>query len=236
MKSALEECHRHGWLISGIDDEDGRECYAFPSPLHESRITRFFSRLSTPPPFSSLYDLCDGTIRRFQTARLANPARRAGPAFLERPPEAQYQDEFYRSHFEVTDGCVDISPEWASQRGLPAGRVDFYIPSMRWAIEITRDGNRLKEHSNRFTHGAYSVWLTNADVVDYIILDFRSSPPSTRYPGKRALMTCSNCSHCFVYSALTNLYHVIFDETWSTVSIVDNMGEGKGTFLLVNDS
>ena len=52
----------------------------------------------------------------------------------------------------LTSGNVRISPKYASAKGVhQAGRIDFFIPIMKWGIEITQDGNRLLDHAARFT-------------------------------------------------------------------------------------
>ncbi|KAM6503225.1 hypothetical protein JOM56_000168 [Amanita muscaria] len=76
------------------------------------------------------------------------------------PKLAQHQDEFYRSGFSFTFGNVCLSPEFESaRRTRVAGRIDFLNPVVKWGVELTRDGNRLYEHSSRFTDsGAYGAW------------------------------------------------------------------------------
>jgi hypothetical protein len=82
----------------------------------------------------------------------------------------------------VTGGNVVLSPEYATAPGKRRGRVDFYIPSMKWGIEVTRDGSELQEHSNHFITGAYSASLKSGNIVDYALLDFRHTLP-TETPG-----------------------------------------------------
>lgn len=113
------------------------------------------------------------------------PIRRVGaPSIISPLPEAQYQDEFYRSLFSVTAGNVRISPEFASAKGADVvGRIDFFIPVAKWGIEITRDGNRLSEHNSRFDNlGAYGAWLRSGDMTDYTLLDCRTSVPRKCHP------------------------------------------------------
>jgi hypothetical protein len=96
-----------------------------------------------------------------------------------RPPEAQYQDECYRCVHILTHGNVRISPEYAAAAGSRPGRTDFFIPSMKWGIEVTRDGSKLEEHDARFAdNGAYGQWLETSDMDDYVLLDFRSTMPT----------------------------------------------------------
>jgi len=107
-----------------------------------------------------------------------------------RPPEAQYQEEYYRCVHNLTRGNVRISPEYAAAFGSRAGRIDFFIPGKKWGIELTREGSKLDEHGSRFAKdGAYGQWLQTSDMEDYVLLDFRSTmPPAPGRPGKRVVV------------------------------------------------
>ena len=86
----------------------------------------------------------------------------------------------------TTFGNVRIPPEYhdASPQGARvAGRIDFFIPILKWGIEITRDGSRIPEHDARFADsGAYGALLKSADLNDYIHLDFRTKTLSGQHP------------------------------------------------------
>ena len=89
--------------------------------------------------------------------------------------EAQYQDEFYRSFNHLAGRGVPICSEWSRTSD---GRVDFYIPEKKWAIELLRDHARVNEHISRFKEGGrYYPWLKENMVEDWIIIDCASSPP-----------------------------------------------------------
>jgi hypothetical protein len=97
---------------------------------------------------------------------------------IQQPPEAQYQDEFYRSCHAYSDGLLRTFPEF----GTTKGRADFYIPSMQWGVELVREGDRLEQHSGRFSRsGSYASTLL---LSDYIILDFRNTRPEHPHPSK----------------------------------------------------
>ncbi len=65
-------------------------------------------------------------------------------------------------------------PEFGSAKG----RVDFFVDSKKWAIEVLRNGDRIEEHLARFApEGRYCKML---DAADYIFLDFRMTMP--KYP------------------------------------------------------
>jgi hypothetical protein len=135
------------------------------------------------PHFISLFELFLETITKFKPSQLQLALCRVASESTH-PPEAQYQDEFYNSLLSATSGNVRISPEYASAKGTrKAGRIDFFIPIVKWGIEITRDGKRLLEHAARFTDsGAYGAWLESEDMTDYILLDCRTGIPRDKHP------------------------------------------------------
>ena len=114
-------------------------------------------------------------IRLFDPIALSEE-RRIGPACIERPPEAQYKDEFYRCSFKGTGGCHLSFPEF----GKAARRVDFYVPSKKWGIELLRDGDHLEEHPQWFSRA--EAHGSTLDILDHVILDFRKSRPGSQHP------------------------------------------------------
>jgi hypothetical protein len=164
-KEAAEICHRNGWIHSYMDEEE-YTYFTFSSPLHSVIISWFLMPSDGMPKYPTVFDLCFAVLSNFKPSQMHIPIRRVGPSSVISPlPEAQYQDEFYRSLFDVTAGNVRISPEFASaKRAHVVGRIDFFIPLVKWGIEITRDGNRLSEHNSRFEDlGAYGAWLHSGD-------------------------------------------------------------------------
>lgn len=181
---AVQKCHRHGWIQSNRTTNERIIRYAFPSPLHAACISWRLEPTSNRPQFTSPYALALDAISKFKPSQLHLPIRHVNPLSTDKLPEAQYQDEFYRSVFVATSGNVRISPEFASARGAHVpGRIDFFIPVVKWGFEFTREGDRLQEHSSRFaTSGAYGAWLKSGDMEDYILIDCRTSAPSKKYP------------------------------------------------------
>lgn len=103
--------------------------------------------------------------------------RRLGPSGQIRPPEAAFQDEFYRSYWIEIGPGVRICSEWT---GTEQGRIDFIIVEPGWGIELLRDGNRLRDHYNRFReNGAYYPWIKRGLIKDWLLLDCRHSYPAT---------------------------------------------------------
>jgi hypothetical protein len=180
----VQFCHKNGWIHSTAVTIH-QVVYVFPSPLHRAYLEWKLLPSSIEVPYDTLLDTSIAVIRAFQPSQLSDPPRRVGDAGAARPPEAAYQDEFYRAIFQVTKGCVRVSSEFSSAKGARLGRIDFFIPSKKWGIELLRDGNRIEEHRSRFLlHGAYGAWLESSDMADYIILDFRTTPPRDPHEGK----------------------------------------------------
>ena len=175
------KCHRRGWIYATMIPGGLR--YTFPSPLHEACLSWKLEPRNDMPNFPSLLKLSLEVISKFRPSQLQLPPRRVGSAST-LPPEAQYQDEYYNSLLAATFGNVRISPEYASaQAARVTGRIDFFIPIVKWGIEIIRDGDRLWEHAARFTSsGAYGAWLESADMNDYILLDFRTKKLKAQHP------------------------------------------------------
>ncbi|KAK2459537.1 hypothetical protein APHAL10511_008443 [Amanita phalloides] len=158
----------------------------------------------------------------FKPSQLHTPIRCVGQrGHMDSLPEAQYQDEFYRSVFSATKGNVRISPEFASPKGSRVtGCIDFFIPKMKWGIEILRDGDRLLQHNTRFHEetGAYGAWLRSGEMTDYVLLDCRTNVPQRRHEDIR------------------NLLHAVFDNDFQEVTLYNNQLEKVGeTFALVEN-
>lgn len=130
--------------------------------------------------------ICETNLRDFVVAiyHKMSPinlhTRQVGAAHIQRTPEAQYGDEFYRACMDHTEGSVMALSEF----GTKEGRIDFYLPSRRWGIEILRDGKEIQDHNNRFISGAYSKWVVGGEMEDHILLDFRQNIPHAKRPGK----------------------------------------------------
>ena len=126
--------------------------------------------------FSSLPTFCEAVLRNFSRSNLLLSGKgRLGASAQVRPPEAQFQDEWYRAFNSLLGHGFAISSKW-SQFGN--GRIDFRIVGPKWGVEILRDGDRLTEHCNRFLDkGAYHQWIVDGSMKDWIILDCRHSRP-----------------------------------------------------------
>lgn len=126
--------------------------------------------------FSSLAVLCEAVIRKFSQKNLVSTVRaRQTPAAFLRPPEAQFQNEWYRAFHSLLGHGVGISSEWS--RGGD-GRIDFRITEPAWGVELLRDGDRLGHHCGRFEkNGIYYDWISRGLIKDWLILDCRHTAP-----------------------------------------------------------
>jgi len=136
-KGALMECFHNGWLHMDklrIIDRPHEFGYFFSSSLHRWYVE--WKLLDTIPAISfdtpNIMELVVGIIRAFSPCALSTE-QRIGPGYVQRPPEAQYQDEFYCSCHNVSKGSLVTFHEF----GTKQGRADFYIPSKQWGCGTT---------------------------------------------------------------------------------------------------
>lgn len=180
FRDAMQRAHKLGYIYAQASSPSKRG-FVLPTPLHTASLSWMLvpSQIDLP---EDLMGLVLKVVGRFKYSQLTLPVRRAGDSDTlgtSRPPEVQYQDEFYRALHDFTHGGVQVSPEFATAAGASkAGRIDFFIDSRKWGIEITRDGKKLREHSDRFgSRGAYGQWIESGEMSDYILLDCRASKP-----------------------------------------------------------
>jgi len=175
-RKTLQVCFKMGWLHAAKDGED--TLYIFTTYLHQLFVEYFLGTRAEEPTAITDLDLPTfviNVIKRFSSRSLSSP-RMIGPSNIQRPPEAQFQDEFYRYCHKYSNGFFITFPEFGGAKG----KVDFYIPFRKWGVELLRDGDGLENHSSRFTgQGAYA----KMDFEEYIILDFRTRPPQKMHPG-----------------------------------------------------
>ena len=132
-------------------------------------------------PANCLLDFVIDVIRPFSPRHLS-AKRRLGPGCIQRLPEAQYQDELYRCCHNFSKGSLITFPEF----GTAKGRVDFYVPTKGWGIELLRDGDRRANHFGRFSESG--LYKTTLNISDYIIVDCRTTRPREEHSRK---WTCS---------------------------------------------
>ena len=177
-QAALRKIFRSGWLHTEYRADIKGILYTFASPLHRRCIDwqlnglPLESRIIEP----NLFEFALAIIQRFSRQSLEK--REIGPK-AQSIPEAQFQDEFYSSSSRHSKGSVSF-PEF----GTKNGRIDFFIRSKKWGVELLRDGNRLSQHARRFTEGEYGEWIKKGWMTDYIIIDFRTRSPRIVHRGE----------------------------------------------------
>ncbi|KAI0002424.1 hypothetical protein BJV74DRAFT_958410 [Russula compacta] len=198
----VEECFSNGWLhadrVTGTNNVEDT-IYVFSSPLHrwfvEWKLWAYVP--ARPLNIKSILELVLEVIRGFDPAILSGK-RVIDAGYTQRPPEGQYQQEFYRSCHTCRNVSLLTFPEY----GTAKGRVDFYIPDKKWGVELLRDGDRLKEHSVRFSPSGW--YGSTMELSDYILLDCRTTRPT--HP----------------HSGITKLFHVVFDNNYEDVTILNH--------------
>ncbi len=100
-------------------------------------------------------------------------------------------------------------------------------------MELLRDGDRLAEHSGRFSQpGSYA---TDLSFSDYIILDCRTERVRDPHPGGY-IYTPTTINDLYRSShnvGLQKLYHVVFSDDFEKVSILSNALVTVTTFGLL---
>ena len=189
---ALFTCHQHGWIHAEMDRSGSVPGirYTFASPLHKSCLSWRLEPMTQRPSesFRSPLDMSRSVISLFKPSRLTTP-HHVGSQGPENPHEAAYHFEFYRCLHHLTGGSIYMSPEFASQQhATVVGRIDLFLPQFKWGIEFTRDGTKLIEHDARFQRGgAYEKWIKDGNMIEYILIDFRTTIPRTHHRGQSLL-------------------------------------------------
>ncbi|KAL3489859.1 hypothetical protein BJX62DRAFT_226271 [Aspergillus germanicus] len=187
-------CYENGWLhkTTELRNRINVEIYVLPTRLHEKYIEWLFAESSRP--LDDKYD----TVRKLAVDTAEE--RSVSTADCRRPLEAAYQDEFYRAFTKVAGQHIFIVSEWSRTK---AGRVDFMIPSKRWAVELLRDGDRLGEHIARFRpSGRYHDWIRDGHIVSWIIINCTDKLPES--------------------NPEPNLIHAVFHDDWRSLHIFDH--------------
>ncbi|KKK23009.1 hypothetical protein AOCH_000998 [Aspergillus ochraceoroseus] len=182
--TTMWKCYERGWVhrISEGQILQIHDVAVLPSRLHEVWLEWFIGNKPKhlPDRFDQLRLLCREVLEKFSkiTLRHAIEGKKISTAAKPRPMEAQYQDEFYRAFYDVA--------------GI----------GKQWAIELLRDYDHVDEHISRFYPGGkYFPWLQEKKVVDWIIINCASSPPTRAYSEQNlwtAVFT-NGCSDLKVY-------------------------------------
>ncbi|KAF8263271.1 hypothetical protein EI94DRAFT_1741297 [Lactarius quietus] len=209
IQERLIFCAQKGWLYSDASNEHGT-VYYFASKFHQWWVQwKLFldDRWAGNVKEDNIVDFAKKVLQRFNPGAFTRQRAINDSGAVQRTPEAQYQDEFYRCCHDLFDRSVVVFPEFATKRG----RVDFYVKSRKWAIELVRDGAQLGEHVNRFQKRYREL-----PIDDFLVLDCRTSRPKSSHPD------------------LKNLYHAVFTDDFNSVEILDRELKSQEQFRLVN--
>ncbi|KAF5367794.1 hypothetical protein D9615_010503 [Tricholomella constricta] len=167
----LDLCFKKGWLHSVLSPlNPGMTEFVFASRWHHRYVECLLCGSEGSIGESRVQGFAVSVIQKFSPLNLV--ARDVGNS-TQSTPEAQFQDEFYHASIAHTHGGVISFPEL----GNKYGRIDFFIPSKKWGIELLRNGSRMKAHAKRFTQGEYGEWICKGILDDYVIVDFRTNLP-----------------------------------------------------------
>lgn len=135
-----------------------------------------------------------------------------------RPVEASYQDEFYRAAHEVLGYTMNICNEWSSD-GI--GRINFRFAQVGWGIELLREGDRLKEHCERFNPGGtYDNWIQEGSIQDWLIMDCRTTAP-TSYREFQKHIPRALYADALPDIPSAKLWRAVFATDFSSVEVLD---------------
>jgi len=222
----LELCIKNGWIYAELTDPGiATHDYIFASSLHSRYVQWHLCGSSGGSVMDkSVMDFALATIRHISPLSLME--KRHIMSSVQSVPEAQFQDEFYRACAAYTKNCVVSFPEFGTRRG----RIDFFIPSKKWGIELLRNGDRLVSHVKRFTKGEYGKWITSGVMDDYVVLDFRPSKPRRSHNGTSPLFRPYWSYKLF--SDLMNVYYIVYKNDWTEVEVYNNELEVVDRFVL----
>lgn len=216
--TALDHCYKKGWLQAELL-ADKKRVYIFPSKLHERSAKILLSTLPEFPrhQFPSVRQLCFEAISKFSPTLLSptRPSLRAGAVVP--PKEAEYTHELSRACYHILGQNLFLTPEWSGSSSN--GQVDFYIKPVKWAIECAREGDRLDQHIARFQPGGiYYPLIATEEILDYILLDFRTSKPNKN----RGMFAFSPSStNVNQLDDIPFLYFIVFSKDYTSYEIYD---------------
>lgn len=168
---------------------------------------------------NSVATFCFKAIKKFSAKCLSNSSYDLASGGTIRPLEAVYQDELYRSCYQLLGSKSYLISEWSPNA---KGRIDFYVSGgANWGIECVRDGDRLDEHIARFQpRGLYHGW----GLTQHVVLDFRTSVP-TSFRSKSFLRAWVNyrCTN-LQFTDYQHLYYVVFSPSFTYCEILNCHG------------
>jgi hypothetical protein len=212
-KNPLRKCLERGWLFSERADK-GMVKYRFASQLHELYTEWLLLRREDSIEDPNLLTFVINVIKKFSPHNLRT--REDLSTTPQSIPEAQFQQEFYRACCVYTGGCVTTFPEC----GTPKGRIDFFIRSKKWGVELLRNGSRIHGHHSRFTTGEYGTWLKETKMEDYILIDFCSKKPNQPQSGKRSSQPARQSF--IIIADIKSLIYGVSTNEWEHVEVYNH--------------
>ncbi|KND02006.1 uncharacterized protein SPPG_02512 [Spizellomyces punctatus DAOM BR117] len=161
-------------LVNGgvLSVADGGATIKFSCPLQAANIFMTLckeeSSFSSAPPPSSLAQFMEESLQLLEpaTLRASSGLGRQGKLL-----ERSWQMETYRAMTARLGSHGIVTPDVGAIYGSP-GYLDFHIRlenGTQWMVELTREGDRLRQHQARFIgQGAY----TQIPNDDWLIVDF----------------------------------------------------------------
>jgi hypothetical protein len=169
----------------------------FTAPIFRIVLSHhlFTSQLAKDPT-PDFEEFLKRTIERMSPSTLINSY---GGGIDSHLLERTWQMEWYRTATTVVPMHTSVSPDVGAIFGAN-GFLDFFVNSdYCWGIELTREGNRLKEHAERFLNGGkYKIPMKN-----WAIIDFR-------------------CHQKEVRELKTNFWYVLYSNDFKSVTIKRN--------------
>jgi len=146
---------------------------SFPAPLLRMIYMQRLHSSTVPTEGSEhLEPFIIESIRRMDHRTLRNSL---GVGTDDKILERGWGMEFYRTSTSILTASHSISPE-VGRTFHSQGLMDFYIDgSLKWAIELLREGDRAKEHQDRFKPGGM-YYIMRDNINEIVLLDFRSKP------------------------------------------------------------
>ncbi|KAF8273603.1 hypothetical protein EI94DRAFT_1715381 [Lactarius quietus] len=200
IRERLIFCAQKGWLSSDASNKNGAVCYFFASKLHQWCVQwKLFldNRWAGNVEEDNIVDFAKKVLQRFDPRALTGQREVNDSGAVQRTPEAQYQDEFYRCCHNLSGGSAIVFPEFGTKRG----RVDFYVKSRKWAIELVCDGAQLQEHVGRFRN---PLRYAELPIDEFLVLNCCTSRPESPHPDLENLV-----------------YHAVFTDDYNSVEIFD---------------
>ena len=175
--------------------------------------------------FRSVEGLCEEVLRCFSRKNILASIH----ASSSRPVESAFQVEFYRAFTSLVGHGAGLSSEWSYSSD---GRIDFLVHDSGWGIEILRDGDRLRNHCNRFRlSGQYGDWIRRGVLKDWVIIDCRHIWPkkygiATKHTAiPHSLQRSANTPHLDVPG--TRLWRVVFQDDYVSAVALDHKNKIK---------